>query len=447
MKVDVAVGIDKAKLNTNKENRKYHPYLNKDSFRFFKPNDVINYDNESLSAMGREVFKHEIRFSAEISKENPNVEDIVILSEIDNGIGWNSGNDEDILNTFYYRYDISYIDIIIILISICFVYIVLSYKNVRCFYEIIISFIIAIFYTSDISGGEKFRKILHFIKDTYILIVINIFSLKIFFLIASLIGNSFDGIFESVFILFTAFAVMDGASVVQRILGMDAGLGSSLGKLFAIYGGGKFAVRSMLSALGAMRSGLSSVRDSIKESKEQDKKDKDKAGSNLKDQSHDASDKFDSKMNEKEGAIDNTDTLEEKKEDGRDNENIDNINDALEKERNDDKDAKSQDDMINMMNDKFKDDDKARDNKAVDSNIDNKEKNNKDRLDENKDNDATKKENTSSKEKLREDTNMFDKYKENSKEERERNLETLRKSGIISDKEFKERSSKNKEEK
>ena len=56
-----------------------------------------------------------------------------------------------------------------------------------------------------------------------------------------------NGFVEAVFVLFTAFAVIDGPNLVERLLGLDAGLKSSAARLLAAYGAAKGAAKGVRS--------------------------------------------------------------------------------------------------------------------------------------------------------------------------------------------------------
>ena len=67
------------------------------------------------------------------------------LVDVDNGFGWNSEDDADFFNEFYYRYKIDSIEIIISLLAIIIVYLFMAAKVIKIVFEIVMGNIIAIY--------------------------------------------------------------------------------------------------------------------------------------------------------------------------------------------------------------------------------------------------------------------------------------------------------------
>ncbi len=187
---------------------------------YFDPNDVINYDE--LDDV--DIFKY--RLNGDDGEGN------VITDEVYDGWAITSNN---FGNNFYYRYNIKFLNIMIMLIALLIVYLSLSYKCVRIAFELVTARLLAYLYAAELSGGEKVRKILCFIRDSYILLAVCLICLRLFVIFSNYISNTFDGIVGGIFSLFLAFAVIDGPNLVEKLLGMDAGLSSSWGKIWASY--------------------------------------------------------------------------------------------------------------------------------------------------------------------------------------------------------------------
>lgn len=198
------------------------------NIKYLDINNVINYKSDDFSS-------EENPFKYRISALNPGGGEII--SENDDGWGINDGDDADFGNEFYYRYNLQWINTFIQLISLIIVYIAMSYKCVRVAFELVVARLLAYLYSAELSGGEKVRKILAFIRDSYILLGVTAICIKLYAVFTGLI-HSYVGtsITSAVFSLFLAFTVIDGPNLVERLLGMDAGLKSSTARMLAIGG-------------------------------------------------------------------------------------------------------------------------------------------------------------------------------------------------------------------
>ncbi len=195
---------------------------------YFRINSVINYANEEL---GNEENPFKYRLDAD--KSDGTVKTI----ENDNGWGINDGSDADFGNEFYYRYNFEWTNALIQLLSLIIVYIAMSYKCVRVAFELVVARLLAYLYSAELSGGEKVRKILVFIRDGYILLGITAICIKLYAVFTGFI-HSYVGtnLTAAIFSLFIAFTVIDGPNLVEKLLGMDAGLRSSTARMLAAGG-------------------------------------------------------------------------------------------------------------------------------------------------------------------------------------------------------------------
>lgn len=153
-----------------------------------------------------------------------------------NGIGWNSEDDADIGNEFYYRYYFNTLTAWLQLIALAIVFLSMSYKCTRVAFELIVGRLLAYLYSVELSGGEKIKKILVFIRDSYILLAVTLICIKVFSIMNTYVSAHTDGIIKGLFSLFVAFCVIDGPNLVEKLLGMDAGLKSSTARMMAIGG-------------------------------------------------------------------------------------------------------------------------------------------------------------------------------------------------------------------
>lgn len=106
------------------------------------------------------------------------------------------------------------------------------------------------FYSADIGSGERLKQVLYFIRDTYIALAISIVSVKLYLILTeSITSFGITGLGKGLVAIFIAYAVIDGPNLAQRILGIDAGLSSSVGRAMAVMQLAKTGTRIAGSAL------------------------------------------------------------------------------------------------------------------------------------------------------------------------------------------------------
>ena len=167
----------------------------------------------------------------------------------------------DFGNEFYYRYSFDFWSCILQLFAFVLIFLALSYKNMRIAYELVVSRIMAFMYAADIGNGERLKQILFFIRDTYITLCVSVLCIKLYEVAnAAITSFGINGFAKGIVSVFIAFVVIDGPNLVERILGMDAGISSSLGRTMAIFGmartGAKMAAGA---AKGAGNMGMSAA--------------------------------------------------------------------------------------------------------------------------------------------------------------------------------------------
>ena len=170
-----------------------------------------------------------------------------ILNENYDGVAWT-----DLLNTYYYRYSIDWIAAILEMLAIAIIYLFFTYKVVRTFYEIVFQEVLAILYSANVTNGQKALKILDGIKDSYIIIMLSLVSVRLYLLATSYVsGKSWDGFSKGMILFFIALAVIDGPNIVQKVTGMDAGMSDGMQKIMSVMYGTNAAM-----GLGRMAYGV-----------------------------------------------------------------------------------------------------------------------------------------------------------------------------------------------
>lgn len=212
-----------------KQYNKISAGVTENNFSTIDINEVINYSNTKLNLITENPFKY--RIYGNDANGNP------LIAKNSNGWGINDGEDADFGNEFYYRYNFQYLSAYIELIALIIIYIAMAYKVFRVAIELVFARLLAYLYSAELSGGEKIKKILVFIRDSYILLGVSLISIKLYQIFTSAIsGVVGDGLVAALFSLFLAFVVIDGPNLVERLLGMDVGLKSSTARMLAAWG-------------------------------------------------------------------------------------------------------------------------------------------------------------------------------------------------------------------
>lgn len=191
-------------------------------------------------------------------KELPAGSSVYMLTAIDSGyeLPFNTDTEKNgFMNEFYYRYHVEFFPIIITLIAYIIVYIAMSYKAIRCIYELAIKKILAVLYSADINGTQKTMKILSAIRDGYIIIMLSSILIKVFVFMNSYLNNNLSiddpnikTLVKCILLVMIALAVVDGPDIIQQLTGIDAGLSGGVGKMMAAYHMGRGAARAATAA-------------------------------------------------------------------------------------------------------------------------------------------------------------------------------------------------------
>lgn len=205
--------------------------MNKKIWKALKINEIVNPDD--VKDESKDIVEN---YKTDIPTADGKVKSTI--SECYDGVAWT-----DLLNTYYYRYEIDWLESYLEIISIAIIYLFFSYKVVRTLYEVVFSEILAMLYSPNLTNGQKTIKILDGIKDSYIIIVLSLVSVRLYMIAIEYIsGKNWNGFTKGMFLLFIAFAVIDGPNLVQRITGLDAGLSDGMQKVMsAYYAGGMMA--------------------------------------------------------------------------------------------------------------------------------------------------------------------------------------------------------------
>lgn len=206
----------------------------------------INEAVDSSEVKDSDLFKKKIVFEKNGDKK------LVKLEK-----GWFS------IDEMYYRYNIDFIPVIISLGAIGIAFVCIMLKVIRLLFELAFNkFFVTLLAFADVSDGKKLKEMVKHIIAIFIVIFItavltNMYMLYNSWITKSLVANGLgdNGILKILFIVGGAIAVIDGPNLVERILGIDAGLKSSWGTLMAGYG----VAKGTLNSGKALASGISKL--------------------------------------------------------------------------------------------------------------------------------------------------------------------------------------------
>lgn len=223
-------------MNMTKKNRVTYSDFSEDDMAMIDINEIVKPDDVKESS--KDLMSHRILYR----------QDNIQVKESYNGIAWT-----DLLNEYYYRYNIQWFNCILGLCSLILIYVCLAYKVVRIIYEIVIQRVLAVLYSANLSNSQKTLKIMDSIKDSYITLVLVMICLKIYLLAYKFINQTgFSGFTQAMILLFIAFAVIDGPNIIQKLTGIDAGLSSGTGKIMVGIQASRIAGMMMSKGLSGM---------------------------------------------------------------------------------------------------------------------------------------------------------------------------------------------------
>ncbi len=234
--IDKSGSISSLNYNAGKGIKHNAGIQTKSDFEEIDFNETLNWSDKSK---GQEIYGWSDTFNNYMRYRAVKVNGTYTAVENYNGL-----LTSDFGNEFYYRYSFDFWSCILQLFALVLIFLSLSYKNVRIAYELVVSRIMAYMYAADIGNGERLKQILCFIRDTYITLCVSVLCVKLYEVSnAAITSFGITGIEKGIVSVFIAYVVIDGPNLVERLLGMDAGLKSSLGRTMAIFGMAKSGAR------------------------------------------------------------------------------------------------------------------------------------------------------------------------------------------------------------
>lgn len=178
------------------------------------------------------------------------------------------------MTDWHYRYSIDYLSIMLCLCATIIAYFFTAWKVAKLIYELAFHQLLAVFMAaSDLSTGQRVKAVFKSLGSIYVVLMILPILLKLFVLGQTYVGEHISNGFIKGFVLIAmAFAVVDGPNIIERVLGIDAGIRSgfqSLATAFMVAKGTHSVLNGATKAVGAVGgavagAGVGFVQDGIK---------------------------------------------------------------------------------------------------------------------------------------------------------------------------------------
>ncbi len=203
--------------------------------------NILNIDVVEGMGSNFSDLRNEELFKKKVTVDKDGQKILVDLSKGFLGVG----------NEQYFRYSINFFTIIVTLLVLSATFIFSSIKIARIIFELaFFKFFAAIAAFADLSGGEKLKEIVKTIVNSFLVIFFISVVFKMYMIFTTWASNNSDGMLYLIFIIAGSFVVIDGPNIVERILGIDAGIRSGYKTAIGVYAGGKIAASSLSSIFG-----------------------------------------------------------------------------------------------------------------------------------------------------------------------------------------------------
>ena len=163
----------------------------------------------------------------------------------------------------YYRYNIDFVSVIIGLATTGITLLCVGFKIARLIFELAFNKLFAMLFAfADIEDNKKIKAILKNVFSTFAVIMATAVLLKLYIIFVAWlnftassvdtgIGFTVTSLAKLILQIGASFAVIDGPNIIERILGIDAGLKSGLNTMLGTYG----AMKALGSGTKSMISG------------------------------------------------------------------------------------------------------------------------------------------------------------------------------------------------
>lgn len=184
--------------------------------------ETINFEDDHLSSQAKELLSKRVVW---IYGQD------YVLEDVSKGLSMFGIN--NLGNSFYYRYKVNFFDIIVTLLAFCIVYLAVGYKVVEIIWQMVISRILVVLYSADITNRKKTMLLINSIKDGYIALFIAAVTIRMFSLFQAYINETFEAnaVINVILLIFLAFAVAKGG-ITEKLTGHSLGASGGIGLLY-----------------------------------------------------------------------------------------------------------------------------------------------------------------------------------------------------------------------
>lgn len=166
----------------------------------------------------------------------------------------------------YYRYHVNWGTSIFTYAIVAFALAITVLKIARIIFELAFHniFVMAISAT-DLTGGQRTKKVITEIINSFAVLLVMVLIVKLFIFYTNWtlgLSGSIGSIASILMLLAGAWALLDAPNIVERVLGIDAGLRSGYGALMGAYAGSKMigsGAKGLAKGIGAVPKGVSSA--------------------------------------------------------------------------------------------------------------------------------------------------------------------------------------------
>lgn len=159
----------------------------------------------------------------------------------------------------YYRYHVSWTVTIFTLIITAVALSITIIKLGRAIFDLAFHHIFALFVSvTDLTGGQRIKKVLAEIANTFGVMFVMVLILRLFVVYAQWVNGlkpSIGAVGVILMLIAGAWALIDAPDIVQRIMGIDAGLRSGHGAMMGAYAGARLAGAGGKKALDVLKGG------------------------------------------------------------------------------------------------------------------------------------------------------------------------------------------------
>lgn len=233
--------------------------------------ETYSNDTDRISREGKEISQY--RLSLDSTGEYR-------ADKLDqSGLEWN--------NEYYFRYSIDWFTIIITLSVMAFTLFSIALKLAKLSFELTFNYILALIIAPiDVHDGQKTKKILQAIFNTFIVTILIFLSMKVYMIGTAYLENTLSSVPYLIALIAFSLSVLDGPNMVERLFGIDAGLKSGWSVLAGAYAGSKMisaASNTLGSTLSGSGSDVNSKDPSTKSKSQKPKNEVTKDGANTHD--------------------------------------------------------------------------------------------------------------------------------------------------------------------